>query len=121
MHYVGIDWADDHHQVAIVNAEGKCISEFIVRQDGRGFAQLQKQFTALQPVVINLERPDGLLVDWLVMAGVAVYVTAPRAAASQRPRSSKDDRTDARLLAHLLRTAYPECRPLVRHSPIVQQ
>jgi transposase len=121
MHYVGIDWADEGHQVAIVNASGKWVSEFAVPQTGRGFASLQKQLTALAPVVINIERPDGLLVDWLVQQGYGVYVTAPRAAASHRSRSGKDDRSDARLLANLLRVGSEDCRPLVRHSPLVQQ
>src|SRR5688572_22234773 len=114
MHYVGIDWADDGHQVAVVNASGKWVSEFAVPQTGRGFASLQKQLTALAPVVINIERPDGLLVDWLVQQGYGVYVTAPRAAASHRSRSGKDDRSDARLLANLLRVGSEDCRPLVR-------
>ena len=121
MHYVGIDWAQDKHQVAIVNAEGKCVSEFEVQQNGSGFALLQQQLAALIPVEVNLERPDGLLVDWLVQAGYAVFVTAPRAAASYRSRSSKDDRQDARLLANLRRTGQEECRPLVRHSDTVYQ
>jgi hypothetical protein len=60
----------------------------------------QKQLALLTPVEINIERPDGLLVDWLVGQVYAVFVTAPRAAASYRPRSSKDDRNDARLLAN---------------------
>jgi hypothetical protein len=78
MHYVGIDWADEGHQVAVVNADGKWVSEFAVPQTGRGFASLQKQLVALVPVVVNIERPDGLLVDWLVQQGYRVYVTAPR-------------------------------------------
>lgn len=121
MYYVGIDWAEEKHQVAIVNGEGKCVSEFVVQQDGQGFARLQEQLAALTPVEINIERPDGLLVDWLVLAGYAVFVTTPRAAASHRSRDSKDDRQDARLLANLLRNGHEDCRPLVRHSATVQQ
>lgn len=121
MHYVGIDWAQDKHQVAVVNADGKCVSEFVVQEDGHGFALLQQQLAALAPVEINLERPDGLLVDWLVGQGYAVFVTAPRAAASHRSRDSKDDRQDARLLANLRRTGQEDCRLLVRHSSTVYQ
>lgn len=121
MYYVGIDWADDKHQVAVVNAEGKCVSEFVVQQDGRGFAILQKHLANLTPLEINIERPDGLLVDWLFMEGYPVFVTAPRAAASHRTRSSKDDRNDARLLANLRRTQNEDSRPLVRHSSTAQQ
>lgn len=121
MHYVGIDWAEEKHNVAVLNTEGKCVSEFVVQQNGKGFSLLQDQLAQLTPVEINIERPDGLLVDWLVMQGYAVYVTPPRAVASHRPRSSKDDRNDARLLANLRRMHDEDCRPLVRHSPTVQE
>jgi len=121
MHYVGIDWADEKHHVAVLNAEGKCVSEFGVQENGKGFSLFQEHLARLAPVEINIERPDGLLVDWLVMQGYAVYVTPPRVVASQRPRSSKDDRNDARLLANLRRTQNEDCRPLVRHSPAVQE
>jgi transposase len=120
MHYVGIDWADEKHQVAVVNAEGKVISECIINHDWKGFKLLDEQLKSLAPVQINLERSDGLLVDWLVQQNYAVFVTPPRVAASYRPRRSKDDREDARLLANLLRTHNEEARPLVRHSPTVE-
>ena len=121
MYYVGIDWAEEKHQVAVVNEEWKCVSEFVVQEDGQGFAHLQAQLAALTPSTINIEHSDGLLVDWLVQAGYSVFVTAPRAAASHRSRDSKDDRQDARLLANLLRTGQEDCRPLVRHSDTVYQ
>jgi transposase len=121
MHSVGIDWAEEKHYVAVLNEEGKCVSEFVVQQNGKGFNLLQEQLARLTPVEINIERPDGLLVDWLVMQGYAVYVTPPRVVASHRPRSSKDDRNDARLLANLRRMQNEDCRLLARHSPIVQE
>lgn len=120
MHYVGIDWADDKHHVAVLTEEGKCVSEFVVQQDGKGFTLFQQHLVALSPVEINIERPDGLLVDWLVMQDYAVFVTPPRVVAGHRPRSSKDDRNDARLLANLRRMGNEDCRLLARHSLLVQ-
>jgi len=120
MHYVGIDWADMSHQVAILTAEGQCISEFEIQQTGQGFQQLSQHLNLLGAVQVNIERTDGLLIDWLIEQGHAVFVTPPRIAARRRPRRSKDDRGDARLLANLLRTQDEDCRPLHRHSSLVE-
>src|SRR5258708_25721855 len=75
----------------------------------------------LKDVEINLERSDGMLVDWLVSQNWRVFVTPPKIAASHRPRRSKDDRGHAYLLADLLRDHDADCRPLVIHSPIVEE
>jgi transposase len=120
MHYVGIDWADTSHQVAIVTAAGHCISETNIAHTSEGFNQLCEHLRVLSPVQVNIERPDGLLVDRLIEQGIAVYVTPPRIAAHRRPRSSKDDRGDARLLANLLRIGDEECRLVQRHGATVE-
>lgn len=120
MHYVGIDWADSSHQIAIVNKQGDCISEFTIDEDVAGLQLLHQHLQALAPLQVNIERPDGLLVDWLITQGIAVYVTPPRIAARRRPNSSKDDRADARLLAQMLRMQDEECRLLHRHSSTVE-
>jgi transposase len=118
---VGIDWAKENHQIAVMNADGKVVSEWRIDHNWKGFTLLHEQLTALAPVQINLERRDGLLVDWLVEQGYAVYVTPPRIAAKYRPRRSKDDQGDARVLAQLLQTENEEARPLIRHSAIVEE
>lgn len=119
MHYVGIDWADGSHQIAIITTDGSCISEFAINEDLVGFNQLHDQLTMLMPLVINIERPDGLLVDWLIQRGFSVFFTPPRIAARRRPHSSKDDRSDARLLAQLLRMQDEDCRVIQRSSNCV--
>lgn len=116
MHYVGIDWADGSHQVAIVIDDGKCISEFAITEDILALEGLCQQLKMLVPVRINIERPDGLLVDWLIQQGFTVFFTPPRIAARRRPHSSKNDRSDARLLAHLLRMQDQDCRIIQRSS-----
>jgi hypothetical protein len=75
MHYVGIDWADTSHQIAIMTVEGQCISEFEIQHSDQGFQQLAKQLDPFGTVQVNMERPDGLLVDWLIEQGHQVYVT----------------------------------------------
>jgi transposase len=120
MHYVGIDWAERAHQVCLMAEDGRVLSEFSITHDGRAFERMRITLDALGPVEINLERSDGLLVDWLVAQGWAVFVTPPRLLASHRPRRSKDDRGDAYLLADLRQRNHPDSRPLVVHSETVE-
>ncbi len=49
MHYVGIDWADTSHQVAIVTAAGHCISEMNIAHTSEGFSQLCEHLRVLPP------------------------------------------------------------------------
>jgi len=121
MYYIGIDWADEKHDLCVLTENGEVHSEFEISNDQRGFDILRKRLGRLNtPVRINIERTDGLLVDWLVRNGHAVYLTPPVAMHHRRPRRSKTDKSDAYLLAHLLRMGDTECRPLARRSDLVE-
>jgi transposase len=119
MHYLGIDWADEKHDGCLLAADGRVLSRLSIAHDLTGFQKLSDLLTGLDDVSINLERSDGLLVDWLSCQPWPVYVTQPVAVHHRRPRRSKDDRGDAYLLAHLLRVGDPECRPLLIQGAIV--
>ncbi|MEO1645993.1 MAG: transposase [Chloroflexota bacterium] len=84
-----------------------------------GFNQLKAVLGALSDVQINIERSDGLLVDWLIQQGYNIYITPPQVLARRRPTRAKDDKRDAFLLAHLLRLEDPDCRPYNSQSQIV--
>src|SRR5262245_8714748 len=120
MHYLGIDWATDKHDLCLQAADGRVLSEFSISHDMQGFQRLREALQAIPQVKINLERSDGLLVDWLIAQGYAVYMTPPHVLAHRRPRRSKDDRGDAYLLAYLLRLGEPDCRPVPCQSLTVQ-
>lgn len=127
MVYVGIDWADEKHDICLLSEDGRPLSEFSIEHTGAGFGQLQAALIELGDVSINIERPDGLLVNWLVSQGWPVYVTPPNEVASRRSKPDKNDRGDARLLADLLAQQYKECRRLTPSSralhelrPVVQ-
>ena len=38
--YCGIDWATEHHDVAVVDADGRVVARRRVDNDAAGFAQL---------------------------------------------------------------------------------
>lgn len=121
MYSIGIDWADEKHDLCILAENGAVHSVFEISNDQRGFDILRKRLGRLNaPFRINIERTDGLLVDWLVRNRHPVYLTPPVAMHHRRPRRSKTDQSDAYLLAHLLRIEDSECRPLARCSNSVE-
>jgi hypothetical protein len=42
--FCGIDWAEDHHDVALVDADGKPIASRRISDDAGGFASLVQLF-----------------------------------------------------------------------------
>ena len=122
MYFMGIDWADEKHDICVLDPQGKVIREFDISHDQRGFDILRKRIARLDDAIkINIERSDGLLVDWLIRNGYAVHLTPPLSLHHRRPRRSKNDKGDAYLLAHLLRIEDPECRPLAQRSDLVEK
>jgi len=120
MVFLGVDWATEKHDVCILAEDGTRLSEFTISNDMKGFQQLQTALSTAETVKVNIERSDGLLVEWLVSCGYAVYMTPPNILAHRRPRRAKDDRGDAYLLASLLRTGDPDVRLIAQQSPTVQ-
>ena len=87
----GIDWADDHHDVAVVDGDGTVVAEARVANDAGGVAQLVTLLTAagetseeLTPVAI--ETSKGLSVAALVASGRAMYAINPLATSRYRDR-----------------------------------
>jgi len=119
MHYLGIDWATDKHDLCLMADDGRVLSQFEITHDMAGFSKLYELLKTLPDIRINIERSDGLLVDWLVQQGADLYITPPHVLAHRRPTRVKDDKGDAFLLAYLLRLGDPDCRPYSRQSQIV--
>src|SRR5690606_1629387 len=111
MHYLGIDWATEKHDLCLMADDGRVLSQFVISHDMKGFSELHAVLQVLPDVQVNIERADGLLVDWLVQKGYDLYITPPHVLAYRRPTRVKDDKGDAFLLAYLLRLNDPDCRP----------
>lgn len=75
MHYLGIDWADEKHDVCLLAADGRILSQFSIPNDLYGFQKLDQRLNKIKDLKINIERSDGLLVDWLVSQGRDICVT----------------------------------------------
>src|SRR5918992_423442 len=127
--FCGIDWAENHHDVAVVDAEGKLIAKRRISDDAAGFALLLQLFadagdTADDPIPVAIETSRGLLVACLRATGRPVYAINPMAVSRYRDRYSvarkKSDAGDAFVLANILRTDLAAHRPLPADSELVQ-
>ncbi len=116
----GLDWASEEHAVCVVDAAGAVRESFSVAHDGKGLAELVRRLRRYEGLRLAIERPDGLLVDTLLDAGVAVVPIHPNKLKAARERytssGAKSDPGDAYVLADLLRTDGHRFRELARPS-----
>jgi transposase len=127
--FCGIDWAEDHHDVALVDDEGKLIAKRRISDNAAGFAPLLELFaetgdSADEPIPVAIETSRGLLVACLRATGREVFAINPMAVSRYRDRHSvarkKSDAGDALVLAHILRTDMAAHRPLPSDSELAQ-
>jgi transposase len=127
--FCGIDWAEDHHDVALVDAEGKLVAKRRIGDDAAGFAALLHLLAAAgdsgeEPIPVAIETSRGLLVACLRATGRDVFAINPMAVSRYRDRHSvarkKSDAGDALVLAHILRTDQHAHRPLPADSELAQ-
>jgi len=110
--FMGIDWAEAHHDICLLDKDGKVLATCRIPEGLEGVARLHALLAehADEPadVVVGIETDRGLLVGALVAAGYAVYAINPLSASRYRERhttsGAKSDRADARMLADLVRT-----------------
>lgn len=119
--YCGIDWAEKHHDIALVDDEGRLVARRRITETVEGFAELvtvlaEAGDNADDPIPVAIETPRGLLVAALRATGRRVYPINPMAVARYRERHSvsrkKSDHADAMILANILRTDIHAHRPL---------
>ena len=110
--YIGIDWSEDKHDVCILNEAGAILKEFTIAQTPQGQAVLEKEIASFglkaEQCLVGLETASNLVMDFLESRPYTPYVIAPNQVASSRGRFSssgrRNDRSDAHLLADMLRT-----------------
>lgn len=127
--FCGIDWAENHHDIAIVDDTGKQLARRRISDTAEGLSELlallaEHGDTADDQVPVAIETGRGLLVACLVATGREVVVINPMAAARYRERTavtrSKSDATDALMLANVLRTDRHAHRPLPHDTDLVR-
>jgi transposase len=127
--FCGIDWAEDHHDIALVNADGQLQARRRISDNAAGLTQLLELLaehgdSADDPIPVAIETPRGLLTACLRATGRKVYPINPMAVARYRDRHSvagrKSDHGDSAVLANILRTDAHVHRPLPADSELAQ-
>jgi len=110
--YLGIDWAEAHHDACVMDEAGSVLAKGRVPEGVEGLARLHEMVSAHaeepSEVIVGIETDRGLLVGALVASDYQVYAINPMAASRYRDRhhvsGAKSDPSDAKVLADLVRT-----------------
>jgi transposase len=125
MIFIGDDWAEDHHDVYLMDEAGRRLASRRLPEGLSGVRGLHELVAAHaeepEQAVIGIETDRGLWVGALSAAGYQVYAINPLAVAHYRDRhhvsGAKSDASDAKLLADLVRTDRHNHRPIAGDSP----
>jgi len=114
--YAGIDWATEKHDVLVSDEDGSEVLAGTFAHDEKGLSGLCRMLVRMEVVLVAIERPDGLLVERLLDAGLQVLALHPNKVAAARDRfrvsRGKSDRFDAFVLCELARTDHHRFRVL---------
>lgn len=118
--YAGVDWASEKHDVLVQDVGGEQVLAATFAHDESGLRALCTTLVRLKVVLVAIERPDGLLIERLLDAGLRVMAIHPNQVAAARPRfrtsGGKSDGFDAFVLCELARTDSHRFRVLVCDS-----
>jgi hypothetical protein len=126
--FVGDDWAQDHHDVELMDAAGRVLARRRLPEGVAGMARLHELIGQHlnadaddAEVVIGTETDHGPWVAALVAAGYTVYAVNPLLASRYRERhgvsGAKSDRGDAHMLTDMVRTDSHQLRVVAGDSP----
>jgi hypothetical protein len=128
---VGDDWAEDHHDVELMDQAGRTLARARLPEGAAGMARLHAMIVEqlgddaeAAEVRVGIETDRGLWVAALAAAGYAVYGINPLQVARYRQRhavsGAKSDAGDAHVLADMVRTDAHQLRPMAGDSPGAQ-
>jgi len=122
---MGDDWAEGHHDVHVMNADGIKLVSRRLPEGLEGIAMLHElvadHIADPGEVIVGIETDRGLWVTAMVAAGYQVYAINPMAASRYRDRhnvgGAKSDAGDAKMLADLVRTDRHNHRQIAGDTP----
>ena len=129
--FVGDDWAEDHHDVELMDNAGRTLARARLPEGVAGMAQLHAligehvgQEEDSTRIKVGIETDRGPWVQALISAGYEVFAVNPLQAARYRERhtvsGAKSDRADAHALADMVRTDSHQLRAVAGDSPLVE-
>ena len=75
--YAGVDWASEKHDVLIADETGERILAATFAHDEAGVQGLCRALVRHEVTLVAIERPDGLLVERLLDAGLRILPLHP--------------------------------------------
>ena len=116
----GLDWAKDTHRVCVLEADGEPLLQQGFTHDERDLDGMCELLVESEVKRVAIERPDGVVVERLLEAGLMVLPIHPNQLKAARPRfrasGGKSDSFDAFCLAELARTDHRRFRVLIPDS-----
>jgi hypothetical protein len=112
MIFVGVDWAEAHHDICVLDEAGDVLGRKKIPDSLIGVRELHELLAphAEEPdeVIVGIETDRGLIVTAMLGANYHVYALNPMSVARYRERhvtsGSKSDPGDAKVLADVVRT-----------------
>lgn len=128
MIFVGVDWAEAHHDVFVMDEDGKRLAGGRLPEGVEGVARFHELVGAHaeepNEVVIGIETDRGLFVSALVTSGYNVFAVNPMSTSRYRDRHSssgaKSDPGDAKVLADMVRTDRHNHRTVAGDSELAE-
>ena len=129
--YVGDDWAEEHHDITVVDGEGQVLAHRRFPEGVAGVRALhelvgQHSVGTEEPpqVLVGIETDRGAWVHALLAAGYEVFAVNPMSVSRYRERhvtsGAKSDPGDALVLADLVRTDAHRHRPIAGDSDLAE-
>ena len=131
MLFIGNDWAEAHHDVELVDEDGRRLARRRLPEGIEGLATLHAlvadhlaEDADADQVVVGIETDRGPWVQALIAAGYTVYAINPLQVARYRERhgtsGAKSDPGDAHVLAELVRLDRAHHRPVAGDSDVAE-
>jgi transposase len=129
--FIGDDWAEAHHDIELVDDDGRRLARRRLPEGIDGLAALHAlvadhlaEETEADQVVVGIETDRGPWVQALIAAGYTVYAINPLQVARYRQRhgtsGAKSDPGDAHVLAELVRLDRAHHRPVAGDSAVAE-
>jgi|GEM_PF-6315050 len=128
--YIGIDWSTQKHDIVYLNEEGGLIVYQTIPHSPAGFEAFDAQREGLgvsaEDCLVGIETEHNLFIDFLSSRSYQqIYVIPPSTIKDTRGRfgasGAKTDRSDAHLIADLVRTDRARLHVWQADSPLTQQ
>ena len=127
----GDDWAEDHHDVELMDEAGRTLARARLPEGVAGIARLHAMIgeqlgkdAETAEVRVGIETDRGLWVTALAAAGYTVFGVNPLQVARYRERhgvsGAKSDAADAHTMADMVRTDAHQLRAVAADSPAAQ-